>query len=65
MSSILIVGSLAHDVIATTHDVLPAANVKLDSVRTDFGGCGGTLAYNFSRLGQHHVLHGILVGAIS
>ena len=60
MSSILIVGSLAYDVIATTLDVLPAANVKLDSVRTDFGGCGGNLAYNFSRLGQHHVLHGHL-----
>lgn len=60
MSGILIIGSLAYDLIASTRDALPAANVKLDSVRTDFGGCGGNLAYNFSRLGQRHVLHGHL-----
>lgn len=60
MNSVLIVGSLAYDVIATTRDPLPATNIKVDSVRTDFGGCGGNLAYTFGRLGQPHVLHGHL-----
>ena len=60
MSRVLIVGSLAYDVLATTWDVLPATNIKVDSLRTGFGGCGGNLAYTFGRLGQSHILHGHL-----
>ena len=54
IADIVVVGALAYDQIADTArplDVQSLRNAKLTSLRRDFGGCGGNLAYSCAKLG--------------
>ncbi|MEM7098244.1 MAG: PfkB family carbohydrate kinase [Pseudomonadota bacterium] len=51
--SVSIIGALAYDQIATTRrnlDLEALRNAKLSSLRQDFGGCAGNIAYGCARL---------------
>ncbi|MDP6375613.1 MAG: PfkB family carbohydrate kinase [Pseudomonadales bacterium] len=57
MSPILVIGTLAYDLLATHDDFGPGErrNIKLQSITQTLGGCAGNIAYNLRHLGSEPI----------
>ena len=54
--NLLVIGTVAIDQIGAVDGAIGARNVKIQSIQTQRGGCGGNIAYNLALLDQPHTL---------